>query len=129
MHAVAGGALYLNNACQQLSASDTFSGNSAHYGGAVAIHDPALDSGRYILSAVSSETASVLRLPCGIDSALANATFRDEHAELSGGAVYVTSTSSVGFLYLPSAMPCLTPCPAYLCLHMHAFLQIQFGLT
>ena len=121
MHAAAGGALYLSNACQQLSASDTFSGNSAQHGGAMAMCNPALDSGCYILSAVSNGgTASVLRLPCGIDSALANATFRDNQAELCGGAVYVVSTPSVGFLYLLSAMPCLKPC-TFACTCMHFF--------
>ncbi|KAL0048014.1 hypothetical protein WJX82_005700 [Trebouxia sp. C0006] len=90
-----GGALYLSNTCQQLSASDTFSSNSAQQGGAVAILSPALDSGRYILSAVSAGgAASIQRLPCGVVSALANATFRNNQAELSGGAVYVVSTPS-----------------------------------
>ncbi len=104
MLTAAGGALYLSNTCQQLSASDTFSSNSAQQGGAVAILSPALDSGRYILSAVSAGgAASIQRLPCGVVSALANATFRNNQAELSGGAVYVVSTPSVGSLCLPPA--------------------------
>lgn len=104
IHGTAGGALYLSDTCQQMSAGDTFSGNSAQQGGAVAILNPALDSGRYILSAVSTGgAASILRLPCGVGSALANATFRDNQAQLSGGAVYVVSTPSVSSLCLPSA--------------------------
>ena len=104
MLTAAGGALYLSNTCQQLSASDTFSSNSAQQGGAVAILSPALDSGRYILSAVSAGgAASIQRLPCGVVSALANAAFRNNQAELSGGAVYVVSAPSVGSLCLPPA--------------------------
>lgn len=95
-HDIPGGALYLSNTCEQLSVNDVFSSNSAQQGGAVAILNPALDSGRYILSVVTaSGTSSILRLPCGVASALANATFTGNQAELSGGAVYVVSTPSV----------------------------------
>ena len=80
--------------------SDTFSRNSAQQGGAVAVLSPALDSGRYLLAVTStSGTSSILRLPCGVNSALSNATFEDNQAELSGGAVYVMSTPLVGFMH------------------------------
>lgn len=98
MQAPAGGALYLNNVCQQLSVSDTFLDNSARQGGAVAILNPALTSGRYILSVsiTAAGPTSMFRLPCGVNSALANATFADNRAVVSGGAVYAVSTPAVG---------------------------------
>lgn len=87
--------------------NDIFSSNSAQQGGAVAILNPALDSGRYILSVVTaSGTSSILRLPCGVDSALANATFTGNQAELSGGAVYVVSTPSVRQLQVFCGQSC-----------------------
>ena len=98
MQGPAGGALYLSNVCQQLSVSDTFLDNSARQGGAVAILNPALNSGRYILSVsvTAAGPTSIFRLPCGVDSALANATFADNRAVVSGGAVYAVSTPAVG---------------------------------
>ena len=88
--------MYLNNVCEQLSLGDTFVSNSAQQGGAVAILNPALNSGRYILSVINAVgTSSILRLPCGVDSALASARFVDNTAELSGGAVYAVSTPLV----------------------------------
>lgn len=87
--------MYLNNACEQLSAGDTFLNNAAQQGGAVAISNPALQSGRYILSVTSGGTNSLLRLPCNLQSALANATFTGNQAKVSGGAVYVLSTPQV----------------------------------
>ena len=88
--------MYLNNVCQQLSLSDAFVSNSAQQGGAVAILSPALNSGRYILSVKSFlDVDSILRLPCGVSSAMANATFTGNAADLSGGAVYAVSTPLV----------------------------------
>ena len=96
---VAGGSVYLSNVCHQLSTGDTFSGNSAQQGGAVAVTSPALSSGRYILSVTSaSGVSSILRLPCGLNSAWSNASFENNHADLSGGAVYVVSTPTVSLL-------------------------------
>lgn len=112
-----GGALYLSNVCEQQSVSDIFLSNSAQQGGAVAILNPALNSGRYILSVVNAVgTSSILRLPCGVNSALANATFVDNTAELSGGAVYAVSTPLVSSqlcmrqLMICNSLLCSSPC-------------------
>ena len=87
--------MYLNNACQQLSAGDTFDNNTAQQGGAVAILSPALQSGRYMLAVTAASGTSLLRLTCSLQSALVNATFTDNQANVSGGAVYVISTQQV----------------------------------
>lgn len=92
--------MYLNNACEQQSVQDTFTHNAAQQGGAVAIVSPALLSGRYIVSVTSPTGASsLLRLPCSLQSALLNATFADNQAEISGGGVYVASTPQVSMTY------------------------------
>ena len=119
-----GGAVFLSNVCEQLSVGDSFLGNSAQQGGAIAILNPALNSGRYILSVMNAAGASsILRLPCGVSSALANATFIGNEAELSGGAVYAVSTPLVG-APLPSAhceSPAHCPCSGMLVYHpVHA---------
>ena len=94
-----GGAWYLNNVCEQLSVGDTFLDNSAQQGGAVAILNPAISSGRYILSVQpaggSLVLPTILRLPCGVNSAVANATFERNKAAVSGGAMYAVSTPVV----------------------------------
>ena len=89
--------MFLSNACEQQSVGDTFQGNAAQQGGAVAIISPALQSGRYILAVSPAVGASsIYRLPCNLQSALVNATFTDNEAPLgSGGAVYVLSTPKV----------------------------------
>lgn len=93
---LAGGAMYLNNVCEQQSLQDTFADNSAQQGGAVAILSPALLSGRYVVSVTSTAgTSSLVRLPCSLQSALVNAAFTDNQATVSGGAVYVASTPKV----------------------------------
>lgn len=63
----------------------------------MAILNPALTSGRYILSVSVTAVGptTIFRLPCGVDSALANATFADNRAVVSGGAVYAMSTPVV----------------------------------
>lgn len=89
----------MENVCEQLSQGDTFLSNSAQQGGAVAILGPALNSGRYILSVTPAVgPTSILRLPCAVNSALANATFAENKAVVSGGAVYAVSTPVVGAL-------------------------------
>ena len=66
----------------------------------MALLNPALNSGRYILSvAPAVGPTSILRLPCGVNSALANATFAGNKAGVSGGAVYAVSTPVVGVLH------------------------------
>lgn len=114
-----GGAWYLNNVCEQLSVSDTFLDNTAQQGGAVAILNPAISSGRYILSVQPAGGAlvlpTILRLPCGVNSALANATFEHNKAAVSGGAVYASSTpvvssSLAGAHALNSCLDCKLPC-------------------
>ena len=64
----------------------------------MAILNPALTSGRYILSVsvTAAGPTSIFRLPCGVSSALADATFADNRAAVSGGAVYAVSTPAVG---------------------------------
>lgn len=65
----------------------------------MAILNPAISSGRYILSVQPPGGPLVLptifRLPCGVNSALANATFEHNKAAVSGGAVYALSTPLV----------------------------------
>ena len=64
----------------------------------MAILNPALSSGRYILSVsvTAAGPTSIFRLPCGVNSALVDATFADNRAVVSGGAVYAVSTPAVG---------------------------------